>query len=1309
LFDRQRQWIDDLLRLVRERSETQTKIEDRAGTDRAAAEKDIKAARQGLKNRRDRALQAAEEVFQRTQRSVMERAAADTKANDDDLAKSRFRIAKEMDDTEEKLRDALQDRGWQATSVFDAAEKDAKGEMQKYKQRATEVVARAQQIWHESEQWLGDRGVAIDDVLSHKPATLTTATVGETQAATDANLQAADDLFARMKRLIAPKLLPLPVGIAMFVVFEVLFCLPAAFVSSLPPSIQAPPLLYLIGGIFAGGALFALTRAMIKMVGTRQMLTKGEKVARLLDKAEAGAARLRDQAQADYDKAVAELKDKHVRDQRAAQNEYQPRITAIVERRAYLHSELNERHQSTVKAVQKKRDDDMHAAEEKNWATRAEAEEQYERDLASAEQSHKDRLEEIQRNYDQGWRDLTNKWQSELQRLRTEHADLRETNELLFPAWDAPAWDDRPMVTEVARGLRLGDQPFDLAAVKDGIPSDARLKVETPVKGDLPAFMPFPHTGGLLLKARDNGRAKAVQVLQVEMMRFLTALPPGKVRFTIIDPVGLGDNFAAFMHLADYDELLVTSRIWTEPAQIEQRLTDLSGHMENVIQKYLRHQFKSIEEYNAAAGEVAEPYRVLVVANFPVNFSGEAARRLVSIINSGASCGVFALVSVDLRQPVPHGFDLADLEAGSHTMVWKDTRFVFKDELLNTFGLNLDNPPDARKTSALVHRIGAQAKTAARVEVPFDFVAPSDDKVWTGDSRKGVIVPIGRSGATKRQALDLGKGTAQHGLIAGKTGSGKSTLLHAIITNLGLTYSPDEVELYLIDFKKGVEFKPYAEYAMPHARVVAIESEREFGLSVLQRLDNELKTRGDKFREAGVTDINGYRTERPAEKMPRILLIVDEFQEFFVEEDKLAQEAALLLDRLVRQGRAFGLHVLLGSQTLGGAYSLARATIDQMAVRIALQCSEADAHLILSKENSAARLLSRPGEAIYNDANGLVEGNDVFQVVWLPEERRESALKLMDQRAKVIAGRQPPLVFEGNAPAEVERNHLLASLLKAETWPARPKSFTAWVGDAIAIKDPTAAVFRPQSGSHLLMIGQQEDAALAMFVSSILSLAAQHRPDETKQHLSARFHILDGTANEDHSTSYLAQVIDSLPHPAQVLDPWTVAPTLTELAELIAARHARTVEDRTTHYLVIHGLQRFRDLRRPDDDYSFGRGSGPTPAQNFAAILRDGPAVGVHMLMWCDTLVNTTRALDRTMLRECTQRILFQMSATDSSHLIDSPLAARLGRNRALFHREEHEQAEKFRPYGLPSREWLAWAKAQLAKRASIPAANAGA
>ena len=157
-------------------------------------------------------------------------------------------------------------------------------------------------------------------------------------------------------------------------------------------------------------------------------------------------------------------------------------------------------------------------------------------------------------------------------------------------------------------------------------------------------------------------------------------------------------------------------------------------------------------------------------------------------------------------------------------------------------------------------------------------------------------------------------------------------------------------------------------------------------LSVLQRVDDELRRRGDMFRKLGVQDLAGYKRSGGKEPIPRTLLIIDEFQEFFVEDDAIAQNASLLFDRIVRQGRAFGIHVLLGSQTLGGAYTLARATLGQMVIRVALQCNEADAYLIMDDNNSAPRLLSRPGEGIYNDTAGAVEGNSPFQVVWLAEE-----------------------------------------------------------------------------------------------------------------------------------------------------------------------------------------------------------------------------------------------------------------------------------------------------------------------------------
>src|SRR5436190_21086194 len=159
--------------------------------------------------------------------------------------------------------------------------------------------------------------------------------------------------------------------------------------------------------------------------------------------------------------------------------------------------------------------------------------------------------------------------------------------------------------------------------------------------------------------------------------------------------------------------------------------------------------------------------------------------------------------------------------------------------------------------------------------------------------------------------------------------------------------------------------------------------------------------------------------------MPRVLLMIDEFQEFFVEDDRISQAANLLLDRIVRQGRAFGIHCLLGSQTLGGAYTLARTTIGQMVIRVALQCNEADAYLIMNEDNPAPRLLSRPGEAIYNDDGGTIQGNSPFQIVWLPDQTRNEWLNKGEAVAHAKGNTQEPIVVDGPAPASVRDNPAL--------------------------------------------------------------------------------------------------------------------------------------------------------------------------------------------------------------------------------------------------------------------------------------------
>ncbi len=898
------------------------------------------------------------------------------------------------------------------------------------------------------------------------------------------------------------------------------------------------------------------------------------------------------------------------------------------------------------------------------------------------------------------WGSLRDRWQSALETLASGAAELTRRVDEATIDFSQTLLNDWSLPSTIPEAIRFGRYEVDLESVEGAVPGDEPLRPES-TRLELPAWLPFPERASLLIEADGAGRAQAIDVLKTATLRLLTSLPPGKIRLTIVDPLGLGENFSAFMHLADFDEQLINTRIWTESGHIEKRLAELSEHMENVFQAYLRNDYRTIEEYNRQAGEVAEPYHILVVANFPANFTESAARRLVSIATSGARCGVYTLISVDTRQSVPHNFDIADLEAQATTLRWKQGRFHATDPDLYSFPIAIEAPPAPEEFNRIVRAVGRQSQDSRRVEVPFERIAPHNGHLWEEDSRKGIDVPMGRAGATKLQSLRLGQGTSQHVLVAGKTGSGKSSLLHALITNLVLRYSPDEVEFFLIDFKKGVEFKTYATHVLPHARAIAIESDREFGVSVLERLDGMLKERGDLFRAAEVQDLASFREKTDA-AMPRVMLIVDEFQEFFVEDDALSQQATLLLDRLVRQGRAFGIHVMLGSQTLGGAYTLARSTLGQVAVRIALQCSETDAHLILSEENSAARLLSRPGEAIYNDANGLVEGNHPFQIAWLPDDRRDASLRAVQElsnRRGIVAA---PIVFEGNVASDPARNRELTRQIEA-FGDASAETATQpriWLGEAVAIKDPTHLEFRRRSGTNLLIVGAQPEAAQGILATSFLALAAGHgvvAPDTKEQ--GTRFYVLDGTALSASEVQTWQKLAEVAPQSSEVNGQREAAATIEQIAAEVSRRSQDGDEQAAPIFLFISDLGQFRDLKKDEDEYGFGSMDGGQTGgagSMLQSILKDGPAMGVHTLAWCDTFGNASRWLSHPALREFEMRAAFQMNATDSSNLIDSPAASKLGVHRALLYRADSGTVEKFRPYGPPAQEWLDWVARQL-------------
>ncbi|MEW4567478.1 FtsK/SpoIIIE domain-containing protein [Tautonia sp. JC769] len=1286
---RQSAALKALAQRVAERAEAETKLEQdhaqRTEAARRAFEQASKAnetqyqQHRAALDRRAKEIPAAANAAFETASTGAEAALKSSKAKTEQQYRERI----------EAIKQAQADQRWEVGTICEAGLNDAKGELERTQNQLTEVNSRLKAIRAEIDEHLGvcrlqsaARGVEVDTAAS--PTTEETPTADAANAALDE----AEQRFDELRNLTLPKLFR---GIR-----------PAALVI-------LPAILGAGGGFFlregwigpaAGGGIGAVVGVILAIW---LYATARVQAQRALGPLQGAINRAADQVVRSRKEAVAahqgrEQKLLSTRDHEQAAADARAKAAAA-EARSQAQAAITSAEEAARTAIADataKRDDMLRRIDEEVAQRTPEIQKRFEAERDRLRAGYEQATAAARQRTEAEAAALADRWRSGLAGVRDTLELVESEIERRFPSFEAAARDDAPVPGSIPPALRFGRLRVDLDMFPQGRPADPGLMEGLPDHFEPPAIVRSPEGCSFLLKADAEGRADALETIQAIMLRILTGFPPGKARFTMIDPVGLGQTFAAFMHLADVDEQLVTSRVWTETQHIEQRLQDLTEHMENVIQKYLRNEYQSITEYNARAGEVAEPFRFLVVADFPVRFNEAAARRLLSIAQSGPRCGVHVIVLVDVRQEMPQGIDLKDLERHCAVLQWREGRVRWSEPLQGGFPLTLDGPPSPDVFSGVVRAVGKRAEGASRVEVPFDFLAPAPEEYWRGDSGKGVAIPLGRAGATKVQQLKLGSGTAQHVLIAGKTGSGKSTLLHAMITSAALTYAPDQLELYLIDFKKGVEFKAYATHRLPHARVIAVESEREFGLSVLQRLDAELGSRGDLFRDAGTQDVAAFRSARPEVPMPRILLVVDEFQEFFVEDDKIAQEAALLLDRLVRQGRAFGIHVHLGSQTLAGAYTLARATIGQMAVRIALQCSEADASLILSDDNTAARLLSRPGEAIYNDANGRLEGNNIFQVVWLPDERREEYLRrianLVEDRGVRV---RKPIVFEGNIAPDAANNEPLAALLEADAYPdPLPKASFAWLGEPVAIKAPTAMHFRRLAGAHLLIVGQNEEAARGLMATAMISLAA-HRPD-------ARFVLLDGTPGDDPRSGDLPRIAEALPNEAIASSWGQVESSIAEVAAEVEARRDEGVTDAAPLYLLIHDLQRFRQLRKGEDDFSFSTPDPDEPAKPsdlLGTILRDGPVHGVHVIVWVDTLNNLNRTFDRATLRELEHRVLFQMSSADSSTLIDSPLANRLGMQRALLVSEEAGQFEKFRPYGPPSEQWAREAIGRLARR----------
>jgi DNA segregation ATPase FtsK/SpoIIIE-like protein len=166
---------------------------------------------------------------------------------------------------------------------------------------------------------------------------------------------------------------------------------------------------------------------------------------------------------------------------------------------------------------------------------------------------------------------------------------------------------------------------------------------------------------------------------------------------------------------------------------------------------------------------------------------------------------------------------------------------------------------------------------------------------------------LGRDVAGHARAADLAK--MPHLLIAGATGSGKSVMVNALISSLLCNATPDEVRMVLVDLKR-VELSAYN--GLPHLMVPVI-TEPERAKAALKWAVTEMENRYRRFAGANARNLAGFNETRadPTDRLPYVVLIIDELADLMMREGKNVEEPVV---RLAQKARATGIHMVLATQ-----------------------------------------------------------------------------------------------------------------------------------------------------------------------------------------------------------------------------------------------------------------------------------------------------------------------------------------------------------------------------------------------------------
>ncbi len=871
--------------------------------------------------------------------------------------------------------------------------------------------------------------------------------------------------------------------------------------------------------------------------------------------------------------------------------------------------------------------------------------------------------------------------------------------------WTSPRWPDpRP-----PGGPGDGGRPESAAVIPPALWRVGRVVVPS-VPGAtgppdqpsgrlaVPLAVPLLDGTNLLVEVPAARRPEGVGVIRGLVTRLLAAVPAGMLRLTVYDPHELGAGIAG---LAPLRAAGIMDPTLTTRAALETALADLSEEVGRITAERLGGRFASLRDRAVRGTARGEPWRVVVLLGRP-SLADDAARALEAIAASGPACGVcvLALTETDTRrepgQRAPRRLPRSESITASAT--------GWTCSLTGSLAVEPDPPPPADLPAIVATAVAAEAaRTAAR---PLDLRHLLPARLWSGDAANGLTVGVGTS-TDGPVTLTFDDDTV-HGLVGGQAGAGKSTLLLDVVYGLAARYPPDELRMHLLDFKEGLEFAQFAQvgpgrpdrpaFYLPHADTVGMDSDREFGVAVLRGVRSQMQRRAVTMREYGARDLAAMRAADPTRAWPRVLVVIDEFQVMLSPLDAVSREGVGHLEAIARQGRAYGIHLLLASQTLSGIDALdglagKRGSIfGQFALRVALRTSIAESRVLLSTANEEAGGLAGVGQAIVNRRNGHPTGNERVRVAYAdPDTLTEVRGELARAAAREIAGGtragsviRPPRVFVGHEPAILDANPLYRALLDGQSVDPEP---VALLGVPLDV-EPAAVGVRLSAlpGRNLAVLGPARREAVGALQAAVASAAAGLAPGQLRVDLvcadPAAALAVDVLAERVHGSNQVAVVspVAALPELLRAL-----AGTVRD-REGAATGHPLTPTEAPTgpdevdvggggdgriRFMVIVAADSARaalELKDPDT-----RRSG---LDDLRFLTRRGPSVGVHVLAWWRSPGRVLDDLGPAHRDDLGAWVAVGVPASDLYSLAGNrPIAASPGPNRAVLF-DRHGGAE---------------------------------